>query len=140
MFCQSCGNELAEGAAFCGNCGTKVGTATPAATKASASTSDDDKLYAILANLGGIFFFFIPSLIVYLIKKDSGGWVADSVREALNWQITVAIISAILAITVVGLLLLWVVGLTNVVLCVIAAVKAGDRIAWRYPIAIRFLK
>lgn len=140
MFCQSCGNELAEGAAFCGNCGTKVGTATPAPAKASASTSDDDKLYAILANLGGIFFFFIPSLIVYLIKKDSGGWVVNSVREALNWQITVAIVSALLAITVVGLFFLWAVALANVVFCIISALKAGDRVAWRYPIAIRFLK
>lgn len=24
MFCQNCGNQLAEGAAFCGQCGTKV--------------------------------------------------------------------------------------------------------------------
>jgi uncharacterized Tic20 family protein len=137
MYCQSCGVELAQGAAFCGGCGTKTGAVKPASVP---STSDDDKLYAILANLGGIFFFFVPSLIVYLIKKDGDGWVADSVREALNWQITVAIVGVVLAITVVGLLLLWIVGLVNVVFCIIAAVKAGDRIAWRYPVAIRLLK
>jgi uncharacterized Tic20 family protein len=140
MFCQSCGKELSDGAAFCGHCGVKVGTSTPAAVHSRPTSSDDDKLYAVLGNLGGIFFFFVPSLIVYLIKKDSDGWVVDSVKEALNWQITVAIISAVLAITVVGLLLLWPVALLNVAFCVIAAVKAGDRIAWRYPLAIRFLK
>jgi len=140
MFCQSCGKELTEGAGFCGHCGAKVGTAKPAVVQPSSSSSDDDKLYAILGNLGGIFFFFVPSLIVYLIKKDSDGWVLESVREALNWQITVAIISAVLAITIVGLLLLWPVALLNVIFCIIAAVKAGDRTAWRYPLAIRFLK
>lgn len=140
MFCQSCGKEIAEGAAFCGHCGAKVATAAPAANPAAAASPDDDKLFAILGNLGGIFFFFVPSLVIYLIRKESDDWVVDSVREALNWQITMAIVSTILAITIVGLLLLWVVALVNVVFCVIGAVKAGDRIAWRYPLTIRFLK
>lgn len=140
MFCQSCGKEIAEGAAFCGYCGSKVATAAAAPPQTAPSSSDDDKLFAILGNLGGIFFFFVPSLVIYLIRKDRSDWVLDSVREALNWQITVAIVSTLLAITIIGLLLLWVVALVNVVFCAIAAVKAGDRVAWRYPLAIRFLK
>ena len=30
MFCTNCGQQLQEGAKFCSNCGTPVGTATPA--------------------------------------------------------------------------------------------------------------
>ena len=38
MFCSKCGKPIAEGSAFCGNCGAKVGAAAPAApTQASAS-------------------------------------------------------------------------------------------------------
>ncbi|HUL81601.1 MAG TPA: DUF4870 domain-containing protein, partial [Gammaproteobacteria bacterium] len=43
---------------------------------------------AVLVWVGTIFFGFIPSLIVYLIKKDDA-YVLDQSKEALNWSITV---------------------------------------------------
>ena len=55
------------------------------------SISQDEKTMALLAHLGGIFFGFIPSLIIWLIKKDESAFVAEQAKEALNFQITVMI-------------------------------------------------
>ncbi len=39
MFCVKCGNQLQDGAAFCSNCGSKVGEAPAAAVSAAAPVS-----------------------------------------------------------------------------------------------------
>lgn len=140
MFCSSCGTEVQEGSAFCPKCGTKSGTTSAVPV---ASSADSDKLLVIAAHLGGIFFGFIPALIVFLIKKDSPGWVLDNAREALNWQITVLISGVacfILAFLLIGLFLFWILMLTNLVFCIVAAVKASSSKAYRYPFSIRLLK
>lgn len=140
MFCSACGTTMPEDTAFCSKCGTRAG-ATPA--PAGASSSDNDKLFAIAAHLGGIFFGFIPSLVVFLIRRDSPGWVLDNAREALNWQITMIItgvVCFILSFVLIGIFLFWIALLVNLVLCIIATVKASGREAYRYPFCIRLIK
>lgn len=139
MFCSACGTQVAEGSLFCGQCGASQNS-TVSSTKTGA---DGDKLLVLLAHLGGIFFGFIPSLIVFLIRKDEPGITLDNAREALNWQITV-IISSIacffLSFILIGLLLFWVLVMINVVLCIVGAVKSSPTKVYRYPFAIRLLK
>ena len=48
--------------------------------------SKDDRNIAALTHAGGILFGFIPALIVYLLKKDSGSaWLVQQSKEALNF-------------------------------------------------------
>ena len=106
------------------------------------SISQDNKTMALLAHLGGIFFGFIPSLVIWLIKKDESAFVAEQAKEALNFQITVMIafvISAILIFVVIGLFLIWAVMIGNLVLCIVAGVKANSGESYRYPMAIRLI-
>jgi uncharacterized Tic20 family protein len=151
MFCSSCGTEVPDAAIFCQKCGANTGTGSPAASAGgfsapaapAAASADSDKLMVIVAHLGGIFFGFIPSLVVFLIKKDSPGWVLDSAREALNWQITVliaAVVCTVLMFVLIGIFLFWALMLTNLVLCILAAVKTSSRQAYRYPFCLRLLK
>jgi uncharacterized Tic20 family protein len=148
MFCSSCGTEVPDTAGFCQKCGASAGkgsAAVPATgfSAASAPNADSDKLMVILAHLGGIFFGFIPSLIVFLIKKDSPGWVLDNAREALNWQITVliaAVVSSILMFVLIGIFMFWALMLTNLVVCILATVKASNKQSYRYPFCLRLLK
>lgn len=136
MHCTSCGTELTEGASFCGKCGAKaVADAGP-----TVSSPEGDKLFAIAAHLGGIFLGFIPALVVYLVKKDSPGWVLDNAREALNWQITLLIVVVVLMVSVIGVFLLWAVWLVNVVFCILATLKSANREVYRYPVALRLIK
>lgn len=155
MFCSSCGTEVIADASFCQECGTKVGAAsktaavpnfsnsTTPAVAASSGAGENDKLFAILTHLGGIFFSFVPSLIIFLIKKDSPGWVLDNARAALNWQITVfisSIVCFILAFILIGLFMFWALMLANLVFCIMGTVKASEKQVYRYPFSLRLLK
>ena len=139
----------------------------PAAAPAPAAplSEADDKLWASLAHLGGIF-YILPSLLIYLILKDRGAKVRVEAKEALNWQITflgawiaiwivVGILSTIITIAtsssysaaiagagIVGLLgflpgILWVV---NVVFSIIGFVRVNGGGSYRYPFALRHVK
>jgi len=106
--------------------------------------AEQDKTIAILVHIGGVFFSWIVPLIVYLIKKDEADqFTTDNAREALNFQLTVLIAyfaCFILSFILIGLFMFWMVGLANLVLGVVAAVKASNGITYRYPLTIRLIK
>jgi len=102
----------------------------------------NDKNIAVLTHLGGIFFGFIPALIVWLLKKDDSAYLGEQAREALNFQITVLIgfvVSWALTFVLIGLLLLPAVWIANIVLCIMAAVKTSQGEDYRYPFALRLI-
>ena len=69
--------------------------------------------------------------------------MTDQAKEALNFQITVTIamvISIILMIVIIGGILAPIVGVINLVFCIIAAVKANNGEAYRYPFTLRLIK
>jgi uncharacterized Tic20 family protein len=104
--------------------------------------SPNDKNLAVLTHLGGILFSFIPSLIVWLLKKETSPYVAAQAREALNFQITLLIawvVSYILIFILIGFLLMGVIWLANIVLCILAAVAASKGENYRYPFSLRLI-
>lgn len=105
--------------------------------------SSDDRTLAVIAHAGGIFFSFIPSLIIWILKKEESPFVSAQAKEALNFQISIAIymvVCYILAIILIGFLLIPIVYLVNLVLCIVAAVKASEKKYYLYPLAIRLIK
>ena len=97
------------------------------------------------ANLG----FFIGPLVIWLMKKDTMPFVNDQAKEALNFAITVSIaFVALWILTImtlgVGFLLtapiMLIIGVTALVFVIIAAMKANEGIAYRYPFALRLIK
>lgn len=102
----------------------------------------DERLWATLVHIGGIFFGFIPALIGYLVLKDRGPFVREHTATALNFQITLAIASVVgwvLIWVAVGVLILIAVWVVNIVFSIIAAVKANAGQPYVYPLAIRFI-
>lgn len=104
-----------------------------------------DKTLAMLAHLLPIFTGFLAPLIIWLIKKDDprAGFVIGEAKEALNFQITVAIAifaCIMLSFIIIGGFLMPVVAVGNIVFCILAAIKANDGIPYRYPVAIRLVK
>lgn len=102
--------------------------------------TEDERTLAILVHVLSIFFWFIPALVIYLLKKDESAFVGSHAKEALNFQITLTIVYAILIITVVGWLFLWVPGIILLVLCIVAAIKASDKKLYQFPFTIRLIK
>lgn len=104
--------------------------------------SANDKNIAVLTHIGGIFFGFIPSLIVWLLKKEDSPFLGEQAREALNFQITMLIgyvIAWVLAFILIGMLLFPLLWLTNLVLCIMAAVSVSKGEDYRYPFALRLI-
>ena len=92
---------------------------------------------------------FIGPLIIWLVKKDTMPFVDDQGKEALNFNITVGIVFLclfLLSIMTLGLgliitvPLMVIVGITWLVLTIIAAIKANEGVAYRYPFTLRLIK
>jgi uncharacterized protein len=120
----------------------------------------EEKQWALFAHLSallgafvtGLWFgwgCFLGPLIIWLLKKDTMPFVNDQAKEALNFNITLAIIGLILLVLVimtfgVGILIAWpigmLVGIAWLVFTIIAAIKASEGVAYRYPISLRLIK
>lgn len=109
----------------------------------------DERQWAMFAHLSALAGFVIPfgnvigPLVIWLIKKDTMPFVDDQGKESLNFQITVtiaAIICMALIVVLIGIPLLFVVGLIALVLTIIAGVKANEGVRYRYPFALRLIK
>lgn len=122
-------------------------TAPPPAP--TGTPSAEERQWAMFAHLAALAGFIIPfgnligPLIVWMMKKEAMPFVEDQGKESLNFQITVtiaAIIAAVLIVVLIGALLLPLVGIAALVFIVIAAIKANEGVAYRYPFAIRLIK
>jgi uncharacterized Tic20 family protein len=106
------------------------------------ATSSDDRNFAMLAHLLGIFTYPFGSLVIWLIKKDDSEFIAQEALEALNFQITLLIchaIAGLLIFVLIGLLFIPILAVINVIFSLIGAVTAAKGEAYRYPFAIRLV-
>jgi len=133
----------------------------PPSPPTAGTPSAEEKQWALFAHLsillGGLLTYgwaasfgsFIGPLIIWLVKKDTMPFVADQAREALNFGITLTIICVVLLMMTIMSLgigalvtvpIFMFIGIAALVLVIIAAVKANDGVAYRYPFAIRLVK
>jgi uncharacterized Tic20 family protein len=109
------------------------------------TASQEDRTLALITHLSGIILSFVVPLVVWLTNKDKAdkGFLTDQAREALNFQITVAIawvIAMVLSVLLIGFLLYPIILIGNLILCILAGVKANEGVAYRYPFALRLIK
>ena len=106
-------------------------------------------LGGLLTSMVGGLGVFLGPLVIWLMKKDTMPFVDDQGKEALNFNITVAIaMVALLVLTFVTLgigalltvPLMMVIGIAWLVLTIIATIKANNGEAYRYPFTLRLIK
>jgi len=112
--------------------------------------TQDDKTFGMLAHLAALAQFVVPTfgnvigpLVIWLIKKDQSSWVNKQGKEALNFQISIAIytlVSIILIPIIIGILLLIAVGIFWLIMVVLATIRVSEGESFRYPLSIRFIK
>lgn len=88
----------------------------------------------------------LPPLIVYLTQKEQSPFVAGEAREALNFQLTLLLvyvlsIPAMLPCITIPfvLVVLLLASLAQLVLPIVAAVRAADGQPFRYPLTLRLV-
>ena len=109
-------------------------------TEPAISPTSDEKTLAILSHVLTLAVGFLAPLIIYLVKKDGSSFVMYHAKESLNFQITVFIIMFVLFITIIGILLMWVVGIAALVLVIMATIKASEGKLYKYPFSIRLIR
>jgi len=116
---------------------------------AAGQVSKDERTWGMLCHLSVLAGFIIPlatiiaPLVIWLIKKDEMPFVDDQGRESLNFQITMFIgfiIAAILMFVFIGFLVLPALAIFDLIMVIMAALKANEGVRYRYPFNIRFLK
>jgi uncharacterized Tic20 family protein len=96
---------------------------------------------------------FLGPLIVWLIKKDEMRFVDDQGKEALNFQLNVLLLTAVMGIIAVPLIFLTLglgiflviplallLGAVAIVMPIVAAIKSNSGETYRYPYILRLVK
>ncbi len=117
-----------------------------ASPAASDSPSAEEKQWGMFAHLSALAGFIIPfgniigPLIIWQIRKNDMPFAASQGREALNFQITVAIAFLVcFLLSFIGFLLMPIVGIGALVLAIIAAIQANQGVDYKYPINWRLV-
>jgi uncharacterized Tic20 family protein len=115
-----------------------------------APVSEDEKLWGALAHLAGFAAVLVPlfggvlaTLAIWLTKGRTSAYVEREAREALNFQISVAL-AALLAIAlmyvVIGVFLLIGLIIMDIGCMTRGALKAREGIRHVYPYSLRLVK
>lgn len=117
-------------------------------------STKDERLWATLTHLGGLVgvllsataivgvpipFNLLVPLGIWLLKREGSPFLDDQGKEAINFHLTLTIVGFLLFFTCIGIALLPVLGVYSLVLGIIAAVKANEGTAYRYPATVRLI-
>lgn len=111
-------------------------------------SNPESRMWAMLAHLSALSGFVIPfgniigPLVIWLVKRDEMSFVNDQAKEALNFNISMTIymvVAGVLVFVLIGIPLLIVLGIAWLVLAILAAVKANEGTAYRYPLTLRLV-
>ena len=127
----------------------------PSEPPMAGAPSADERQWAMFAHLSALIGLIIPfgsiigPLVIWLIKKDTMPFVNDQGKEALNFNITVAIAFVVLFLLsvmtfgiglVIAIPLWFIIGIAWLVFTIIAAIKANEGVTYRYPFTLRLIK
>lgn len=128
---------------------SKAGPATPADVQGPLP-SEAERGWGMLAHLSAFAGLVLPfagsvlgPLLIWYVRREQSAFVVEQAKEALNFNICVLIgftICGVLTLLLVGfllgigLLVFWIAA------TIIAAVKAGEGVRYRYPLSVRFVK
>jgi uncharacterized Tic20 family protein len=111
--------------------------------------SREVRQWAMFCHLSALLGIWVPfgsligPLILWQLKREMDPFIDDQGKEALNFQISVAIASAIcllLMVVVIGFFLFGLLAIGALVLTIIAGVKANEGQLYRYPFTWRLIK
>jgi len=116
------------------------------ATKSNRSSINSTAMFCHLSTFAGIIIPFggiLGPLIVWQIKKDEDPFINRHGIAAMNFHLSMMIyyfVSFLLAFVIIGFFFLAVLAITELVLVILASIKASNGEEYKYPLAIPFIK
>ena len=144
--CPACSARLDQQATTCPHCGADLTTDPAIQAAAVDESARTTAMAAHLSTFAGLIVPFgsvIGPLAVWLTRRDRDPFIDQAGREALNFGISIAIYGAVLlvaALLLVGIPFLIIGVVAWVVLASLAAVKASQGQAYRYPLTLRLVR
>ena len=117
--------------------------ATTTATRPARTWAALAHASALIGLLGNGIGFLLGPLVVWFVKREESAFVNEQGKEALNFQMTMLIamiLAGILSFALIGIPTLIGLVIVDVVFSVVAAVKANEGVAYRYPFSVRFIQ
>lgn len=103
---------------------------------------NEERMLAAAIYLISFFTAFIGPLVIWLIKKDESSYIDYHGREYMNFFISYTVytlLSGILVILLIGIFMLWAVGIIAVIFTLVGALKAYEGKEYRIPYIFRLL-
>ena len=116
---------------------------SPYASTPNPMRPEDEKTWAILTHVGGLFIPVIAPLVIYLVLRDRGPFIRHHSATALNFHLTITIAYLVGLATswlIIGIFVMIAAGIVFYVLGIIAAIQAGRGEFYNYPLTIAFLR
>ncbi|WP_017344389.1 MULTISPECIES: DUF4870 domain-containing protein [Halorubrum] len=106
------------------------------ATETGGGRVDGDTTLAALAHASALFASFLGPILFLVLADDDDELVKQNAKNSLNFQIVIfaaLMLAAVLSFVFIGLLLFPIIGIVDLVLVLIATVKANDGQVYSYP-------
>lgn len=152
--CTNCGEEVPEGYRDCAHCGTRLEqTLLAPPTSEPAVLTPNIRTWAMLCHLISLSGFIVPlgnilgPLFVWLFRRKRSPFIDTHGKEALNFQISIAIYSSVSGVALVFELfplvfasIAWAIIVLSLFGVVKATISAKRGLPFRYPLSRRFIK
>jgi uncharacterized Tic20 family protein len=147
--CPACSARLDQQATNCPHCGTTLTAGGGTETTETGAVDQQVRNTAVAAHLSTFAGLIVPfgsvigPLTVWLTWRDRDPFIDQAGREALNFGISIAIYGSVLlvaALMLVGIPFLIAGVIAWVVLASLAAAKASQGQAYRYPLTMRLVR
>jgi uncharacterized Tic20 family protein len=115
----------------------------------AATPTAEERNWGMLAHLSSFAGLLLPGgsvvgpLLIWRARRERSVFVAEQAKEALNFNISVLLATAIcivLALVSIGILLGAVLLIYWLVITIVAAIKSGEGINYRYRFSLRLVK
>lgn len=109
----------------------------------------DERMWGMFCHLSAFAGYIVPfgsiigPLVVWVLKKNESEFVDEQGKEALNFQITITLLKLLSIpfwLVFIGILIFAALVIFNIIMVVMASIKANNGESFRYPLSIRFIK
>ncbi len=115
----------------------------------SAMTDNEARQWGMFIHFGILAGYVIPlagfivPIVMWQMKKNDHELVDAHGKNVVNWLITAFLAGCVffvLAFILIGIPLLWALGILNILFAIVGGLKANNGEVWAYPFTVRFLR